>query len=641
MRSRLAPLAAELTAAAGRRPHDTAISDVLRVLAQTYPLDSATDGAQPGAPGADRLSVLAERFGLQPGSTALLLVAVAPALDANVGLAYDLLTARSLRGRVTVGLALELVRVPTASAASEDLLGPAGELRRHGLIDVTGSDGWLDREISVSDRVRRFLAGSDSADDLVLRYAVDVLAYAGTGASWLAEAMRAGESLLWLDSRPGTAGVSVAAAAFDAVGLDFIAIDASLAAPSDLDRLLRTAAMEATIRGAGLIVAGADVLLSDGGLALVEILTRAAPPVVAVGSQPWPQRGLIDAPLSIPGPRVDPEHRPALWEAALGNMPGHQVLDLRLTPEQILLTARRAQRIARARHEPVTDDLLRASARAQVAGSTGTAEMVGHDRARYSFSDLVLPTTVEAELTRLVQWASHRQDVGARLSPLGQGGRASGIAALLTGSPGTGKTLAAHVVADELGSEIVQIDLAAVIDKYIGETEKKLEAIFSDAEARQVVLFFDEADSLFGKRSAVHDAHDRYANQEVSYLLQRVERFDGIVLLATNLKGNLDPAFVRRLQFIVHFPDPDEPTRRRLWLHHLGRAGRPDADDPVDVDELASLVALSGGDIRNVVLAAAYDAAAADRPIGQRLLLDAVRREQAKLGRRSTGFPRA
>ena len=139
----------------------------------------------------------------------------------------------------------------------------------------------------------------------------------------------------------------------------------------------------------------------------------------------------------------------------------------------------------------------------------------------------------------------------------GAGGKGTGIAALFTGAPGTGKTLAAHVIADNIGLDLMQVDLSGVIDKYIGETEKNLERVFAEAESLNVVLFFDEADALFGRRSEVKDAKDRYANQEVSYLLQRMEHFNGITILATNLRGNLDPAFSRRMHFIIHFPDPD------------------------------------------------------------------------------------
>jgi SpoVK/Ycf46/Vps4 family AAA+-type ATPase len=136
----------------------------------------------------------------------------------------------------------------------------------------------------------------------------------------------------------------------------------------------------------------------------------------------------------------------------------------------------------------------------------------------------------------------------------------------------------------------------------------------------------------------VQDAHDRYANQEVSYLLQRMEQFDGITILATNLGGNLDRAFLRRMHFIVHFPDPGPETRRRLWELHLTQAGQADPDDPVDVDELTSAIELTGGDIRNIVVAAAYDAAVAGQPVGRRLVIDAAVREYQKLGRRVPSF---
>jgi SpoVK/Ycf46/Vps4 family AAA+-type ATPase len=148
------------------------------------------------------------------------------------------------------------------------------------------------------------------------------------------------------------------------------------------------------------------------------------------------------------------------------------------------------------------------------------------------------------------------------------------------------------------------------------------------------VLFFDEADALFGKRSEVRDAHDRFANQEVSYLLQRMEQFDGITVLATNLKGNLDVAFARRMHFVVHFPDPDLPTRVRLWTKLLAQAGEKDPEDPIDVDLLAESIELAGGDLRNIVLSGVYDAAIEESGLGMRHIRAAASREHVKLGRR-------
>ena len=193
------------------------------------------------------------------------------------------------------------------------------------------------------------------------------------------------------------------------------------------------------------------------------------------------------------------------------------------------------------------------------------------------------------------------------------------------------------MIADELGIDLIQVDLSTVVDKYIGETEKNLERLFQQAESLNVVLFFDEADALFGRRSEVKDAHDRHANQEVAYLLQRMENFDGLTILATNLRGNLDPAFNRRMDFVVHFPDPDVPTRRRLWSTHLDRLGALDDADPMPLDDLAALVDLSGGDIRNIVLAAGYDCAAAGELPGFRHVRAAVVGEFQKLGRRVPG----
>ena len=173
-----------------------------------------------------------------------------------------------------------------------------------------------------------------------------------------------------------------------------------------------------------------------------------------------------------------------------------------------------------------------------------------------------------------------------------------------------------------------------MVDKYVGETEKNLERVFAAAESRNALLFFDEADSLFGSRSAVKDAHDRYANQEVAFLLQRMEKSEGVTILATNLRGNLDPAFSRRLQFIVHFPDPDRSTRHALWDHHLRRTGLPvDDADPIDVPRLAGVEA-TGSDIYNMVLTAAFAAAADGSPLGMRHVRDALSRELGKLGRR-------
>jgi SpoVK/Ycf46/Vps4 family AAA+-type ATPase len=207
----------------------------------------------------------------------------------------------------------------------------------------------------------------------------------------------------------------------------------------------------------------------------------------------------------------------------------------------------------------------------------------------------------------------------------------SATTALFVGPSGTGKTMAAEVLARELGLDLYKIDLAGVISKYIGETEKNLERIFAAAQHANAILFFDEAEALFGKRSEVSDAHDRYANIEIAYLLQRMEQYEGIAILATNLRQNMDEAFVRRLQFIVEFPFPDEASRARIWSVLFPREAPCAAD--IDFSTLARRVPLAGGNIKNVVFGAAFLAAADGSPIAMRHLIQAARREYQKMGK--------
>lgn len=274
-------------------------------------------------------------------------------------------------------------------------------------------------------------------------------------------------------------------------------------------------------------------------------------------------------------------------------------------------------------------DQLFASARAwsgsRIASLTQKIEPVA------TWDDIVLPADTLAQLWELCAWAVQRDRVlddwefGAKLS------RGKGAAALFAGPSGTGKTMAAEIIAHELQLDLYRIDLASVVSKYIGETEKNLDQIFNAARDASAILFFDEADSLFGKRSEVRDSHDRYANIEISYLLQKMEEHDGITILATNLRQNLDDAFVRRLAFTIHFPFPDESDRWRIWTR-IWPDALPIAND-VDFERLASLFRLSGGNIKNIALSAAYLAAADDQSVQATHIAHAVRREYQKLGK--------
>jgi hypothetical protein len=241
------------------------------------------------------------------------------------------------------------------------------------------------------------------------------------------------------------------------------------------------------------------------------------------------------------------------------------------------------------------------------------------------WDDLVLPEPQSRSLREVVTHVRHRLTV---LEDWGLGrGRGGGVAVLFTGASGTGKTLAAEVLAARLRLDLYRVDLSQVVSKYIGETEKNLRRIFDAAESGGAVLLFDEADALFGKRGEVRDSHDRYANIEVSYLLQRMESYRGLAILTTNMKSALDPAFLRRLRFIVHFPMPDSAARERIWRRVFPPRTPTHGLDPVKLARLN----VAGGTIRNVALAAAFAAAEAGEPVRMAHLARAARAEYQKL----------
>jgi SpoVK/Ycf46/Vps4 family AAA+-type ATPase len=244
-----------------------------------------------------------------------------------------------------------------------------------------------------------------------------------------------------------------------------------------------------------------------------------------------------------------------------------------------------------------------------------------------TFKDLVLPELQLKLLREIVLHVRNRTQVYERWGFAGKDSRGLGISALFCGVSGTGKTMTAQVLACELELDLYRIDLSQVVSKYIGETEKNLRRIFDAAEGGGALLLFDEADALFGKRSEVKDSHDRYANIEVSYLLQRIEAYRGLAILTTNLKQALDPAFLRRLRFVVQFPFPDPAQRGEIW-RRIFPAQTPTLG--LDVNRLAQLN-IAGGNIRNIALHAAFLAAESGEPVRMEHLLRAARSEYAKL----------
>jgi ATPase family associated with various cellular activities (AAA) len=269
---------------------------------------------------------------------------------------------------------------------------------------------------------------------------------------------------------------------------------------------------------------------------------------------------------------------------------------------------------------------ISAAVRRLAAGHIST--LAPRTRPSRNWDDLVLDRDRTERLREVVARCRHKKKVygtwGFSALP------SSGVVGLFSGPSGTGKTLAAEIISGELGLDLYKVDLAALVSKWVGETEKNLSQVFAAAEASNVALFFDEADAIFGRRSEVSDSHDRYANIEVAYLLQRLERYEGLVLMATNLATNIDPAFLRRIHVHVDFPMPEEPERRRIWERSLP-PGAP--QDNLDLDVLAKLFKLSGGSIRNATLTAGFLAADAGTAIDMVAIVEAVQREMRKLGR--------
>jgi AAA+ superfamily predicted ATPase len=582
---------------------------------------------------------VADRFGLSPVETTLLAVAAAAETTATAHQLTGLLSGDSEPARPTVALTLELAGVPATAAEARKHFAPLSRLVRFGLVELPGSDVLLSRRVALPDRVAGQLAGQDLPPRSITALLLDEVPVAVDGTELVVGALEAGHQLVWVHSPTGGAGTSLAAAAARKLNAQCLIADLDrVPAGASVDAAVADLVLESGLGGLLLILVGAE-------RARIDDLVHAPMPVVAVSAQPFNPSWSGDLPLTVHAARLSVSEREALWSPALGGETvDREIAAMRLTPEQIVSVAEHAKAMAHLHGETaISAERIRTSTRQLGRGRAVRAD----PGTAVTLDDLILSGHARAEIARLLDWARYRDEIVALGALYGKGGKGTGICALFSGPPGTGKTLAAHVIADSLGMDLYQVELSSIVDKYIGETEKNLEKVFAEAESLNAVLFFDEADALFGSRSEVKDAKDRYANQEIAYLLQRMEQFDGITVLATNLRGNLDPAFARRLHFIISFPDPDEATRRRLWVRHLDEVGDTDPDDPIDIDRLARAAEVAGGDIRNIVLSAAYAAVAEHARdndtvtgvmVGMRHLSGALRREFIKLGRRPPSF---
>ena len=598
-------------------------------------VEAAADRAE--ADGADlRLRRLAGAFDLTDLDTELLLVALAPDLDPRFERLYGYLNDDVSRRRASIGLALELCGALGPASGGRSRLGPGAPLVDSGLVVVEDPDRpFLTRSLRVPDRVAAHLLGDDAPDPLLLAVAMAEVD-AGIGdTSILERTMAHGHRLLYVRQPNGGAGFSLAAGAARRSGLGVLLVDLSRLDGGEADQAFpRRLAREARLRGC-VVVAGPVEAVAERSPALVRDLADApVRAVILIGSRTWDPAWSRDVPLVVDAPVPTAGERRGVLTRALGGTEDQadgieRAAQFPLSPEHLDRAARSASVRARAHGRGVSEDDLLAGVRGQ--NGAGLERLARRVEPAVAWPDLVLPPTVFTQMRELVARVRRREKVLDDWG-LGQGGsRGRGIKALFAGESGTGKTMSAEVLAGELGLDLYVIDLSTVVDKYIGETEKNLDRIFAEAERVNGVLLFDEADALFGKRSDVQDAHDRYANVETAYLLQRMDAFEGLAVLTTNLRSNIDDAFARRLDVIVDFPVPEDADRRRLWELHLGPSV-PRADD-IDLDFLAQAFRITGGNIRNVALGAAYLAADADRAVSMADLIRATEREYRKLGR--------
>jgi len=588
-----------------------------------------------------RLRRVAQTFGLTAIDIDILLVALAPDLDPRFERLYAYLQDDVSRRRASTGLALELATGVPGAAIARARLDPSEPLVIGGLLLVEEAERpFLTRSLRVPDRVTGHLLLGDSPDPRLAALAVEPRPLPLAEGAAISRARERGVRLFYVRERFGSAGTAMAVAALGAGagagsgGATPIVLDlARLSVSDDAAEIAAIAARECRLTDAALVVGPVEVL-AERGASSVRAFAEMACTVVLVGSRPWDPAWSRGVPVLIDAPMPSLEDRARVWAAELGTVdgdvdPATEMIQFRLSPEQTVRAAHAARQQAAAEGRALTADDLKAGARSQNAA--GLERLSRRVRPLVTWDDLVLPDEVTEQLHELASRARFRDIV---LDTWGMG-RASikgrGLTALFAGDSGTGKTMSAEVMANDLGLDMYVIDLSTVIDKYVGETEKNLDRIFSEADRVNGVLLFDEADAVFGKRSDVKDSHDRYANVEVAYLLQRMELFDGVAILTTNLRANLDEAFTRRLDAVVDFPVPDDDGRLHLWEKHLP----PDVprDDDLDLGFLSRQFKFSGGNIRNVALAGAYLAAAESVPLSMAHLIHGTAREYQKLGR--------
>jgi hypothetical protein len=582
---------------------------------------------------------LRELFGLSEFELDILLLCAGAAIDRRFGAAIAV--AQPGSQLPTFGVAAAVLQKPHWSALSR--LRP---LRYWSLIEV-GPGPMLQAPLSIDETILQYLLGMPTVDErleLVVHslavgedespgeWSAELKDVAARGALHWRRPLQSRGNILLTGGRAAERAELFRALCREADLHGWVLDSADLPeGAAERERLARAFTREAALWPAALLVQ-TDRL--DHSPLLEAWLRRVDAPVavdVEVGS---PAEQISGLRLAVP--IATATQRKTLWQKELGTLSAPLDVELDSMVEVFALDAKQIHETAQAIREEtlLQPDPSNACALGEAAwrlcreaARRSLDELATHVDARAAWENLVLPDATLAILRQIVAHAQQAAVVYGKWGFEGQSARGLGLSALFSGTSGTGKTMAAGVLARELDRDLYQIDLATVVSKYIGETEKHLRSIFNAAERSGAILLFDEADALFGKRSQVRDSHDRYANLEVSYLLQRMESYRGIAILTTNMQNALDPAFQRRLRFVVQFPVPDAAGRERIW-RGVFPAAAPTA--ALDYARLAQLN-ITGGVIRNIALLAAFLAANLGTAITMRNILDAARTEYAKL----------
>jgi len=608
-----------------------------------------------------RLVALAALFDLTAIDLDIVLLCLAPELDRGYERLYAYLHDDVTRRQPTVDLALNLLCPDLDSKlAARTRLSPTAPLRRFRLLELGEEPGQravslLDSTVRLEPRVAGFLLGDDAIDArlqpsarlVTAEVAIDDLIFPAAFRRQLAQLTGQAFAICYFQGPGGTGKRSAAAACGQLMARPLLIVEGKRVAAGNADEfatLVHLIGREARLHGALLYWADFDALLADEDDArrtdLFAVLETVPGPVFLAGDTAWEPSGALRRCtfLRIPFPRPGAAERQRIWQAVFPE-PGVAPPDLldvagkfRLTGGQIRDAAATSRNMAVAR-SPAAPRVTAADlyAACRFHSNRKLAELAVAITPHHTWDDIVLPADQMTQLREIHDQIRHRNLVydswgfGAKLA------MGKGLSVLFAGPPGTGKTMAADVLAHELGLNVYKIDLSTVVSKYIGETEKNLARIFAEAMTSNAILFFDEADALFGKRTQIHDAHDRYANVETSYLLQKMEEYEGVVVLATNLRNNMDDAFVRRLHAIVEFQLPGVVDRRRIWDQIWPRATPRDAG--LDLDFLARRIEVAGGSIRNIALAGAFLAAADGGVVTMAHVLHATRREYQKMGK--------